>query len=200
MKKKIYFLCLALIGPVNCLLSQNILGPGWTDGGQIISAQTDTFTPFGRVADYTIDGDISTFARPHSFRRGDLPASIRYTFDTSYDLSAFHLWNGYGIAGDSVRSFHLDLWNSQDEFVGRFSGLANSDAVTLFNYTFQDTYSNVNYVDMTINSIFSVNNVSEHREVAFTGVATVIPETSTLGLLVVVLLLALVRFRSSQKL
>ncbi len=109
---------------------------------------------------------------------------VTLTFDQSYDLSSFVLWNDVNVFMEGIKDFKLHFYDAGGDLISSTSTLTGPVGQLLpQTYTFDSTVLGVKSVglDVASSNIGVVTHI-EIREVAFNGVPAV-PEPETWAML-----------------
>jgi len=134
------------------------------------------------TADGNTSSDATSCVEWPNFGAGSfLVATFTYTFDVSYDINAFELWNDRGQIDSGIEDFELIFRDPAGAFLSTFSGTAPIPFTTaattqgeIFSFA---PVTGVRIVDLRVLGSYGVLN-NQFREVRFTAV----PEPTT-GLL-----------------
>jgi len=109
---------------------------------------------------------------------------VTLTFDQSYDLSSFVLWNDVNVFMEGIKDFKLHFYDAGGDLISSTSTLTGPVGQLLpQTYTFDSTVLGVKSVglDVTSSNVGVVTHI-EIRELAFNGVPAV-PEPETWAML-----------------
>ena len=136
------------------------------------------------------DGIISDAYPFNGFATSSQTGSIRFDFDTIFNLDSSTLWNDINVGNEGIRSFSLAFFNADNnEITTGFS--TEFTAVSMFDgqvFSFAQQVANVSWVNL---EILNASSRIEIREVGFDGsvAITSVPVPATLWLFIPSLLL-----------
>lgn len=145
-------------------LSQQVLADARIMGnGNGIQGIDSTLAPADikkGTLDYLIDGNTSIVKQYFAYQLGQ-PASFTLTFDRSYDLSSFVLWNdrdltnhgGHQNQGDGVKGFTLDFFDAGHNKLGSFVG-TSPNWVGEIAFDFGNTFAGVASAVFSVDSVY----------------------------------------------